>query len=61
MVGDKDEVVEEYEVMWQLASLAGVLLEKYTPKVGCDCQLAQSATKTLVFWHLSTTCNTLKR
>jgi hypothetical protein len=60
MEGDNDEVVEEREAMWQLASLADVPLKDYTPNVGRDSQLAQTAVITSIFQHSSTTCNTWK-
>jgi hypothetical protein len=60
MEGNNNEVVEEHEAMWQLASLAGVPLKEYTPKVGRDYQLAQSASITSIFQHSSTACNTWK-
>jgi hypothetical protein len=58
MEGDNDEVVEEHKTMWWLASLAGVPLREYTPKVGRDYQLAQSAAITSIIQHsLTTTSN----
>jgi hypothetical protein len=60
MEGDNDEVAEEHEAMWQLASLAGVPLKEYAPKVDRNYQLAQSAAITSISQHSSTTCNTWK-
>jgi hypothetical protein len=60
MESNDDEAIEEHEAMWQLASLDGVPLKAYTPKVSHGYQLAQSAAITSIFQHSSTTCNTWK-
>jgi hypothetical protein len=57
---DGDKVVEEHEAMWQLASLAGVLLRDYTPKVDCDYQLAQLVAISSVSQRSSISRNTWK-